>query len=323
MAFFHKRFQKHIKLTEDERQAHRIMPLYWLDTELCLKHAAPSVTTFLKSCNHTQPGIPENYPAVGIAQMCKLRHQGDYEQLCQSLAARIVELAEEFDPLPELSEPNNFSSQECIEQLLEQKTGEDYVFSGPTGANVIYLVGTRDEMEAAGATSLDCYTNERENWCPFPQSRGATVELLTREGAYQVGLSDLHNLGLPDRLTPLIKAAKERNSPLLFVLDRRALSLREIVKEMSEYDSRNYDNCGLVTAGGNDVPDEEIRQIFQYKASPNYLHHVWKVPLDRQEYVDSVASVLSGIKRQLMNQGTPDAMFSRRDVPGLSAPSGG
>src|ERR1700755_802211 len=68
MAFFHKRFKEHIKLNGDDRQSHRILPLFWLDTEHCLKHAAPSVTTFLKRCNYTQRGMPENYPAVGIAQ---------------------------------------------------------------------------------------------------------------------------------------------------------------------------------------------------------------------------------------------------------------
>lgn len=322
LAFFHKRFEQHISVAGDDQQAHRILPIFWLDTEHCLKYAAPNVTKLLKRCNHTQHGMPENYPAVGLVQMCKLRHGGDYEQLCQSLADRIVELADTLEPIPELQQPEHLGQQETLEELLDKGEPED-ILSGPAGANIVYLVGTRDQMEMTGVPNTDCYGNEREKWCPFPESRGATVELLTREGAYQLGLNDLRNLGLPDRLAPLIETAKERNSPLLFVLDRRALSLQEISERMAEYDSRNDDNCGLVTAGGGEISEDQVKQVFRYKCAPNYLHHVWEVPLSRQEYVDSVASVLSGIKRQLMNRGKPDTTFGRRDVPGLSAPSGG
>jgi hypothetical protein len=323
LAFFHKRFGEHVRQSGDASQAHRILPLFWQDMMHCDKHAGPYLKEFLKSLSYSQPGIPEDYHLMGVEQMCRLgRHKDAVEDLCHSLAMRIVEIAEDLPPMPPLPSPLSLGSLENIEELLAREGAHHTIFSGPTGANVVYFVGTRAQMATSGTVPSNSYADVREKWCPFSHSGGETVEILTREGAQQAGLSGLNNLGLPESLTPLLDKAKEKNSPLLFVLDRPALAVREIRERMSEYDSTNYGNCGLVTVGGG-ATDTMVKEVFKYKCAPNYLHHVWKIPNGRQEYVDSVASVLSGIQRQLMSQGKSDTTFGRSDVPGLSAPSGG
>lgn len=319
MMFFNKRLEQYCRLHEVGVTAHRIMPVFWANSEHCFKNVSPGTNNFLKRCNLTQAGMPGNYPAVGLSQICQLRPDTDYEKLCHALADRIVELADNNDPLPKLSDDEDFHALESLYAYLERETTEDVVLHGPSGANVFYVVGTRAEMEVAGALPADDYRDNREGWFPFPEAPGATVEMLTREGANVIGLNDLRNLKLSEKLVPLIETAKRRNSPVLLVLDRRALSLKEIKQRMKEYDKVNFDHCGLVTAGGAGVPDGDVEEVFQFKHKD--LYHVWNVPASRAGYVESVTSVLRGIKEQLMRQGTPETTFTRSTMPGLSAPT--
>jgi hypothetical protein len=321
LAFFDKRLEEHIKAAGSDAQSHRIVPLFWKNSVTCFQKSTPGIATFLRRCNFTQQGMPANYLTLGLSQICKLRNGNDYEQLCQSLAERIVELADNLEPLSALPEQGDFSDLESLYTQLEKEDNEDLILSSPSGANVVYAVGTRAEMESVDGVKIDTYREERENWSPFPESQGATVELLTQEGANLAGLPELRNHGLPRNPRRLIEIANERNSPVLIVLDRCALFLPHITTGMSDYDGFNSENCGLVTAGGREISDDRVKQVFKFKCIPSYLHHIWNVPENRDAYVESVASVLSGIKKQLMSNGLPGTRFIRGALPGLSTPS--
>ena len=323
LGFFDRRVQEFIKnANAAPNESYRILPLFWEDADICLRNASPGVARFLQRYNFTQQGMPENYPAVGLSQICKLRPGNDYEQLCHSIAKRIVELANSPHELPKAPGPDEFNKLESIYLELERNNNEDLVLNGPVGANVVYLVGTRSEMKAAGLPQIDSYGEKREEWCPFQQSPGATVELLTKEGANLSNLKTLRNLDLPDNLVSLIKTAARRGSPVLLVLDRYALSLPHVIDKLNGYDAQNFNHCGLVTAGGGEVAHEQVQSIFNFKCKPNYPHHIWNTPTTRHEYVSSIALVLSGIKQQLLLQAHPEIPLTSAAIPGLSGPTG-
>jgi hypothetical protein len=285
LAFFNRRLDEYVQANgAGEMQAHRILPLFWEDSPVCMKKTTPGLSKFLNRCNFTQQGMPASYPAVGISQLCMLRAGNDYEQLCRSIAERIVELADEIPPLPPLPEQEDFSDLESIYRQLEKEAETYEILNGPGGANVVYVVGTRSEMEASGGMNLDSYAEKREGWLPFSEAPGATIELLTQEGVNQAGLNELHNARLPNNLVRLIEEAKQKNSAILLVFDRWALRVPHITAKMSEYDQHNFTNCGLVTAGGSEIPDDQIGKIFRTKSLPNYPHHIWNIPMKRDIY---------------------------------------
>src|ERR1700754_4550088 len=155
LGFFNTRIQQLIRNTgADIHQHNRILPLFWEDSEICFKNAPPGVGKFLQHYNFTQKGMPANYPAVGLSQICKLRSGTDYEQICRSIAKRIVELADSPDKLPELPGLHEFTDIESLYSELTSDSGEDLILNGPTGANLVYVVGTRSEMQNAGVMTV-------------------------------------------------------------------------------------------------------------------------------------------------------------------------
>ncbi len=321
LAFFDKRLKEHIQHGGDH--PHRILPIFWQNSEICLKKASEGISRYLKQFNFSQEGMPANYPAVGLSQICQLRTGNDYERFCHTLARRIVELADELPPLPQLTGSEDFSGLESIFVKLEREAGDKLVFNGPVGANVVFVVGTRDEMQEVGVSEFERYAQQRESWCPFPEAPGATVKILTEEGVRLAGLEELRSFEFPDDLLGLIEAAQRKKSPVLIVFDRSSLGIPHLRSQLSKYDrGQNFEHCGLVTVGGLEVNEIQVREVFKFKGVPNFSDHIWDVPRDRATYVSSVSSVLSAIKRQLMRHSLPTAIFRPRTMPGLTSPSG-
>lgn len=322
LEFFDRRLKKYMA-DGGTQQHHRIIPLFWQNPEISLKNIPSGVDKFLRGFEFTQQGMPRSYPAVGLWQISKLRNGTDYEQLCMALADRIVELADTFDPLPELPEQGDFSGLVSIYQRLEREAAEDSVHNGPDGVNVIYLVSTHAAMKRVTAKGVDAsrYPDDPMEWEPFPQAPGARVKILTEEGANAVGLTNHRHFSLPDNLLQLVKAAEKRNSPVLLVLDRYILWLPKVVEKLRDYTGRHFGHCGLVTAGGEEVSFDDVERVFTFRCGAGYRHHVWDVPPDRGTYVASVASVLGGIKRYFVEHGRTTVPLTGSPIPGLSGPT--
>jgi hypothetical protein len=318
LSFFDRRLRAY-RERGGSHHVHRIIPLFWQDTTVSLQNVSPGVNRFLNGFQHTQRGMNKDYPAAGLSQLIRLCSEAEYEQLCIAVADRIVELAT-LDPLPELPEQGNFSSLDNLYARLEAEAEEYLLLSGPDGVNVVYLVGTRDEMAAAGAEA-DRYAEDPREWVPFPQTAGSNIRILTEEGANAVGLRNHRHFKLPENLLRLIEAAEKRNSPVLLVLDRGMLSLSDKAEKLGDYHTRNFENCGLVTAGGDEIPNARVQEVFQVKFRMDYPHHVWDVPPNRETYVSSVMSVLGGIKKHLVSRGRTALHLPGGALPGLSGPS--
>jgi hypothetical protein len=319
LEFFDRRLEGYLA-QGGSQQAHRILPLFWQNSETSLKNLPSGIRKFLNRCNLTQSGMPTSYPAVGLSQLIKLRPGTDYEQLCQSLADRIVDLADNLDPLPKLAEQGDFSELNSLYARLAENGEEDLVLNGPDGVNVVYLVGTRAEMESVGVEA-ERYAEDPQEWWPFPHALGANIRILTEEGANSIGLTSHRHFNFPDNLVRLIDAASQRNSPVLLVLDRCILSVPGVAEKMESYSRENFDNCGLVTAGGSEISDDLVQEVFKFKCIRNYPYHIWNVPTDRSAYVSSVASVLGGIKHHFINYAETFKPLAGTTLPGLSGPT--
>lgn len=304
----------------------RILPVFWEDVEVCFRWANSRVKEFLKAINFKQEGLPENYPAVGLSQICKLRPGTDYEKFLRTLATRIVDLVDAPEVLPELqpSGLGDFSDLKSLITELEDEAVDDVILAGPGSANVVYLVGTQAEMDAVGYARADRYGVKREEWRPFMQAPGATVELMTNEGSNQAGLTAApRHLELPPNVKALIEKARQKNSPVLLVYDPNALEVAQVVKALDGYRDVNYPEiCGLVTAGDGAVPEAMLEQVFGTKRLPGYPLHRWDVPRGRDAFVASVAEVLNGMKQQLMAVGDTVTPFASAVVPGIPVPGG-
>jgi hypothetical protein len=323
LALVQRRWEEYVRTAEaPEATAHRILPLYWEDSTCCSRNRSAKIMAFFRGLQGTQEGMPGNYPVKGLSQLCRLCEYKDLESLCEVFASRIVELAEHPNLLPVLPDPGDFMELESLYSRLTRQAEGPKVASGPESANVMYLVGTRREMETVEAVEAVKYGSVREDWLPFAEAPGATVGLLTQEGANQVGVRRLNNLGSPDDLLPLIEAAKQHNSPVLLVLDHQALSLPHLVSKLKDYDSINFPHCGLVTAGGKETLHDEVVKIFPYKALTGYPNHYWTIPADRGRYVAAVVSVLRNLRGWLMRTAQPVTGLTGSSMPGLAAPPG-
>jgi hypothetical protein len=134
-------------------------------------------------------------------------------------------------------------------------------------------------------------------------------------------MTNHRHFSFPSNLLQLVEAAKKRNSPVLLVLDRCVVWLPKVTERLGEYAARHFEHCGLVTAGGSEVPADEVQGVFTFRFVNGYPHHMWEVPAGREEYVSSVAAVLGGIRKYLVGHGPTAVTLSSAPVPGLSGPS--
>jgi TIR domain len=318
LAFFQRRWDALVDTSGDHMATHCIVPLYWENSPHCSKRRPAQIVEFFEKLQNTQEGMPRSYPTVGLSQFYHLEEKKAVESLCEVFSERIVELAERPHTLPILPNTKNFRQMESIYSRLTAGAKRAKVASGPAAANVMYLVGTRNEMKSEGIGDKANYGLKREDWQPFQEAPGATVGLLTEEGANQAGVTSLYNLEPTVDLVPhVLQVAKIQNSPVLLVLDREALRISDLASKLRDYDDINFPHCGLVTAGGAQTLDEKVANVFPFKVMPNYPNHIWSIPSNRKGYVDSVASVLGNLKRSLLQTAEPPPEVGGSSVPSL------
>jgi hypothetical protein len=290
------------KLPPQQRKCHRIIPIFWVEANSCFEGFNGNIHKFISELQWNQPGMPEKYPYyIGVEQLYNLIEVRECAQVVEQISKRIVELARLRPRLRKLSGKGDFSELPSVFQAARKIPTT--VASGPTSTNVIYVVGNRREMATAKYVNIDIYNNQRQNWRPFADD--TTVEQATQKGLKRAGQTKYCNLGFPKDLLAKIAVAKERNSPVLMVLDRHSLSISKFQKSMQEYDERDYFHVGLVTAGGSNVKDKVVQDAFQSKFTLQRRYHIWTVPSDCQAYVSSVSEVVTNLKCCLQQIGTP------------------
>jgi hypothetical protein len=316
VEFFLRRYQL-LKQRGGCGQTHRIIPIFWMDKSTCNEFMHPNVDKFLHELQLTQAGMPANYPNTGLYRHYLLGQELSYNSLVD-IAGTAIKSLSNLEELPALAGANDFNDLPSF--FSKQITpAAPMVASGPRSTNVIYAVATRSEASASCVSDQTKYENKREQWRPFANESGATVELLTREGLNAAG-QDHHSyndLGLPENLTMRLKLAKGVNSPVLIVLDHASLPVPVIKKSLVDYDEVDFPNVGLVTAGGSESDDTLLNQTMPTKYGARRPNHLWTVPLDRSQYVQNVAEVVGGLRRLLQQTGLTAIHLPAAPLPGI------
>jgi len=298
----------------------RIIPIFWIDSPACLRGLDQEVVNFISTIQLTQQGVPEDYPSKGLCQFYRLGQHECCMQLCKLLAHRIFELGTQ-NPLPILNAEDDFDKLPSAFVSLRGRNSSP-IADGPKGTNIFYAVGTAEDMKAIGYQDACEYGEKPQDWKPFIEHPGATIEIITQEGLNAAKQDTYCDLGLPQNLLEKIEQARKRNSPVLIILDRHALQLERFKNVLRSYDERNYYHVGLVTAGGTDISDEILAEVCVFKFVRGEEHHIWEVPTDRSSYVLSVTAVVRGIRQKLQRTGTPVTEVSLRRKPVLDIQPG-
>jgi hypothetical protein len=298
-------------------QPHRIVPVFWVEKNLCVQHMRPTVERFLHDLHQRQAGMPQEYPHTGLETFYFLGEQQCCNQMLHVLATAINRLSD-LPPLPLLAGNHDFSALPSF-FLRGDAAPKPQVGSGPTSTNVIYAVATRNEAANRSLVNPDAYAVERDQWRPFADAPGATIDMATKEGLNASGQSELeyYNLGLPDDVADRLRMAKSANSPLLFVMDRSSLHVPEVSAPLQIYDQLDYPNVGLVTAGGSEADEKLPDYILPTKFRTRRQHHLWTVPSTRHRYVQDVSDVVGGLRRSLQQTGPTAITLAASTLPGL------
>lgn len=276
------------RLPNDQQQSHRIVPVFWEDIYFCFNGLSKNTSEFLKRLQWNQEGMPEGYPVMGVGQMYRSMNNRACAHLVEQIARRIVELASLEPGLPQLLGECDFTDLPSAFEEGEDRSVESIVVSGLTGTNVVYIFANNN--------------TQLENWQPF-KNDNTTIEQATKNGLNSAGQTAYCNLKLPKNLLEKIREAKDKNSPILMVLDRSALSNPKIKGSLMRYDKEDHLNVGLVTANGYNVEDKIVQDVLPTKFAGQRPHHIWKVPENCQEYETSVSKVVIGLKGCLLRTG--------------------
>ncbi|MFO1434175.1 MAG: toll/interleukin-1 receptor domain-containing protein [Candidatus Competibacteraceae bacterium] len=292
------------RLSDDQQQSYRIIPVFWEDTYFCFNGLNKNTSEFLKRLQWNQEGMPKDYPIMGIGQMYRLMNNRACAQVVEQIARRIVDLANLEPRLCYLPGEDDFSDlPSAFKRREDIPVGDIPVASGLTGTNVVYIVANKD--------------NQPESWQPF-NNDNITIEQATQNGLKKAGQTGTYyNLKFPRNLLRKIQDARDRNSPVLMVLDHHALSTPEFKSPLRRYDGADYLNVGLVTASGSDGEDDILRDVFQTKFAGQRPHHIWKVPANCQEYENSVSKVVTDLKSCLLRTGKLPEPQPPAQMPGL------
>jgi hypothetical protein len=320
IKFFMDRYDRLLAGRPDNRPPHRILPIYWESSADCDRVMPDSVKQFFADIQFKTEDFPETYPATGLRSIVSNGDSRSLENVCDALAGRIVQFHTEnaLPPHPDLKPFTELPS--LFTPLPDLHCAcEPVVASGTGAAQVVFVVGKGDEFASAGHDDITAYGNTPEEWQPFMDAPGATVEAATEEGIRRVGGMACCNWGWPANLVGKITEAQEKKSPVLLVLDRNSLQLERFRTSMQEYDRNNFNNAGLITAGGN-TSDDDVAQVFEHKFNNFQNTHLWTVPTGRIGFVENVASVIGHIKRKLLSIQTTG--FHPTPLPSLRGPCG-
>ncbi len=258
------------RLLDDQQQSHRIIPVFWEDIYSCFNGLNKNISEFLRKLQWNQEDMPKEYPVMGVGQMYRAMNNRECAQVVEQIARRIVDLANLEPPLCHLPGESDFSDLPSTFEVREDIYVEDIsVASGLTGTNVVYIFANKN--------------NQFENWCPF-KNDNTTIEQATQKGLSNAGQTTYCNLKFPKNLLKKIGEAEDKNSPVLMVLDRGALSNPKFKVPLKQYDKEDHLNVGLVTANGSNVEDKIVQDVLPTKFAGQRPHHIWKVPENCQEY---------------------------------------
>ncbi|MFO1429052.1 MAG: toll/interleukin-1 receptor domain-containing protein [Candidatus Competibacteraceae bacterium] len=313
--FFMNRFEEFKKESSDGK-CHRIIPVFWMDSTICLKKILDnSIREFIEKLQWNQKEMHPDYPiTVGLKQIRALAKEPDeYNRLVIEFAKRIVEIAEMKPELHKLEVNNNsFDTLKSAFHSEERSKEESKVLKANT-ANVMYIIGEKKEMleSSAKCDNIDAYDDCPEAWKPFSDTP-KTVEMATQGSLIMEGYK-YNKLGLTKNLSVTIF---DQVNPILMVFDRCAINLPKLKNYMHEYDEKNdLDHIGLVTAGGKAVDDASLKELFINKY--NKECHIWRVPENRQDYVNNVLDVVAQLGFRLKRNIIRNKPITGAPLPGL------
>jgi hypothetical protein len=297
---------------------HRIVPVYWIDHPQCCKRMQLHVRGFLDQLQFTQKHLPEDYPRIGIHNYYGLEDNASCFAFRKQLAQRINELSN-LPPMPELPVDKDFNDLPSFFERREP-ADEERVAAGPRGTNVVYAVATRDEMAAKQPDAATTYGEDREDWRPFTDKPNRPVGLVTQAALSDAGQSEGEYcpLGLPNDLVAKIRRARDKNSPVLLVIDHASLEIDAIRTRLASYDEVDCPHVGLVTAGGGNGKEALLAQVFPTKYLIDRPHHVWTVPPSSDVYERSVSDIASALRKVVQNFSEATVPLPQASVPRLA-----
>ena len=316
IEFFRRRFE-FVKTCGTGLQQHRIIPIFWIDSTTCRTHMSDLVNRFFFELQLREGGMPPSYPHTGLYRLYELGDQVARNALVDIVARAILRLSE-LPEMPDLPGVGGFTDLPSF-FVNREKQKKQSVAVGPSGTNVVYAVGTRNEAMQYCLANIGNYDDARERWAPFADAPGATIEFATREGLNAVGQDDVNcrNLGLPPDLDDRLREARTANSPVLIVLDRSSLKAPAIRSRLSDYDDRDYPHVGVITAAGNELDEPLLMQTLPTKYGNRRPNHLWTIPDDRTSYDLGVGEVISGLRRGLQQVGSAAISQPAAQLPGI------
>ncbi len=317
VEFFRERFRIRPKPLPGMAEAHRIVPVFWMDKATCSEHMAPPVQQLFHDLQLTGAGMPETYPHTGALRLYTAGDPSARSRLVEHLARTIKRLSE-MPQLPQLPGAGDFEQLPSFFTRVPVPPASPIAI-GPKRTNVVYAVATATEAKQGNLGDEDRRSEQREGWRPFIDANGATVEMAIREGLNGAGQDDAgyRSLGIPADLTPRIEEAHRANCPVLIVLDRSSLKISTIAEPLHVYDGRDFPNVGMVTAGGQDADEPLVDKVLPTKFRQKRPNHLWTVPSGRTPFVQSVVEVIGGLRRCLQQTGATAVNMPAGQMPGL------
>ena len=208
--------------------------------------------------------------------------------------------------LPALPPETKFNN---LRSFFERREIAGQVAVGPLGTNVVYAVAT-DQVQ-----NDKSYGAKSEDWCPFPDKPNRTIALLTQAALADAGqrATEYRAITPSKDLVHKVKEAREVNSPVLIVLDQSSLHFDMVKEGLTDYDTYDGPNVGLVTASGVAADQPLLRKVFPMKYGQSRPHHLWTVPPDSGAYERAVGNIVSALRADLQKQS--DAIISVQTSP--------
>jgi len=317
LELFRERYRIRQQQYPGNTEAHRIIPVFWIDKATCSEHMVPRVEKLFHDLQLSGPGMPETYPHTGAFRLYTTGDPAIRSRLVQHIA-RTIKALSGIPQLPHLTGAGDF--EELPSFFAEVPTAPASSLAiGPKGTNVVYAVATAAEATQANLSGSDRRSDRRDGWRPFSDAPGATIEMATREGLNGAGQDDTayRSLGMPTDLVARVQEARAANSPVLIVLDRSSLHVPAVADPLRQYDGRDFPHVGLITAGGSDAEEALVDAVMPTKFEQRRPNHLWPVPSGRALFVQGIVEVIGGLRRCLQQTGATAVSLPAAQMPGL------
>jgi FxsC-like protein len=279
-----------------------------------------------------------DYMKYGLLWVIKRKnetHRVIYDTILDQLARRIIDVAGQY-PVPVIQGNTPPSLEDVSSRFHANQVSPQAgaALSSSCQAHFAFVAGTQAQMATVRANARQYYgAADSREWMPYAPQEKEPIAVLAQSAATELNLY-CEWLIVKNDIVKNLRAAEERNSVAIMIVDPWTASLPEYAKVLTDFDEHQFANCAVLVVWNPGDPQTKdkrdallsgVRQAMRrrfYVPNKVYLRSGVETPSDLRVGIAESLRVLEDILAQF-REPTREVAQGDLSAPPTVSTSGG